>query len=43
LFPIELEAGVVLTVNIYSHHKWNSTLYRAMPFHRNVERDGVIL
>lgn len=43
LFPIELEAGVVLTVNIYSHHKWNSTLYMAMPFHQNVERDGVIL
>ena len=43
LFPIELETGAVLTVNIYSRRKWNSTLYRAMPFHQNVERDGVIL
>ena len=43
LFPIELEAGVVLTVNFYSHQKWDSSLYRAMPFHWNVERDGVIL
>ena len=43
LFPIELETGIVLTINVYSRHKWDSPLYRAMPFHQNIERDGVIL
>ena len=43
LFPIELETGCVLTINVYGRHKWNSPQYKAMPFHQNVERDGVIL
>lgn len=43
LYPIELETGKVLTVFVYRRQQWNSPLYRAMPFHKNVERDGVIL
>ena len=43
LFPIEIETGAVLTVILVSRKDWNSSLYGAMPFHQNIERDGVVL
>lgn len=43
LFPIELETGKVLSAIVYSRKQWDTKLYRAMPFHRNIEKDGVIL
>jgi predicted nucleotidyltransferase len=43
LYPLELESGAVLTVIAYNRSDWNSPLYRAMPFHRNVEREGIML
>ena len=43
IYPLELETGAVLTLNIYNRDLWNSKLYRAMPFHENVDRDGVCL
>ena len=43
LFPIELETGAVLTVNLMNRKNWNSKIYAEMPFHQNVQRDGVIL
>ena len=43
VFPIEIEAGVVLTVIAYSRGEWDSPLHRAMPFHRTVDEEGVIL
>ena len=43
LFPVEIESGAVLTVFLVSKKEWNSPLYSAMPFHQNVQRDGVIL
>ena len=41
LYPIELETGKVLLAMVYSRQQWDAPLYRAMPFHMNVERDGV--
>jgi predicted nucleotidyltransferase len=43
VYPLELESGRMLTLIAYSKQQWNSPLYRAMPFHKNVERDGVLL
>lgn len=43
VYPLELETGAVLTLIVYSKQHWYSPLYRAMPFHKNVERDGVLL
>ncbi len=43
LFPIELDTGAVLTVILISHNDWNSALYSAMPFYKNIKRDGVVL
>ena len=43
LFPLELRTGKVLTVLIYNRSQWNSALYRAMPLHKNVTREGVVI
>lgn len=43
IFPLELETGAVLTYIVYNKAKWDSPLYREMPLHKNVDRDGVIL
>jgi predicted nucleotidyltransferase len=43
VYPLELETGAVITLIIYSKQKWASPLHQAMPFHKNVEREGVLL
>lgn len=43
LYPLELETGAVITLIVYSREDWDSPLYRAMPLHRAVEREGVLL
>lgn len=43
VFPLELETCKVLTLIIYSKQQWDSRLYQAMPFHKNVDREGVLL
>ncbi len=43
VYPLELETGAVLTLIVYSRVQWDSPLYRAMPFHKNVDREGVLL
>ena len=43
LYPLELETGRVLTVVCYSKGDWHSPIYQAMPFVREVEREGVVL
>ena len=43
VYPLELESGAVLTLITYRRDLWNSKLYNAMPFHENVEREGVLL
>jgi predicted nucleotidyltransferase len=43
VYPLELETGAMLTLIVYSTEQWNSPLYRAMPFHKNVDREGVML
>jgi predicted nucleotidyltransferase len=42
IFPLE-EHGAVLTLTIHNRDLWNSKLYKAMPFHENVDREGVVL
>jgi uncharacterized protein len=43
LYGIELESGAALCVSAYSRSDWYSPLYRAMPFHQNVEKEGIVL
>lgn len=40
--PLELD-GAVLTLAVYNRQQWDTPLYRAMPFHENIDRDGVVL
>ena len=43
LVPLEGQTGQALTVLIYSRSQWDSAQYRAMPFHKNVTREGVAI
>jgi len=43
VYPLELETCEVLTLIVYSKQQWDSPLYRAMPFHKNVDLEGVVL
>ncbi len=43
LYDIELETDEIISSIVNSRHEWNSDLYQAMPFHENVEREGIVL
>jgi len=43
VYPLELDSGAVLTLFVYSRQQWDTPLYRAMPFHKNIDREGVLL
>ena len=43
LYEIEWDTGHVLSAIIYSHQEWNSARYQALPFHLNVEKEGLVL
>ncbi|MBN2133009.1 MAG: nucleotidyltransferase domain-containing protein [Sedimentisphaerales bacterium] len=43
VYPLELDTGALLTLLTYDKRQWNSPLYCAMPFHKNVEREGILL
>jgi len=43
VYPLELESGAVLTLIVYNKQQWNLPPYRAMPLHKNVDRDGVLV
>jgi predicted nucleotidyltransferase len=40
--PLE-EDGAVLTLIVHNRDLWSSNLYKAMPLHQNVDREGVLL
>lgn len=43
LYDLELKWGVVLSTLIYDQKVWDYPLYRAMPLHQAVEREGILL
>jgi predicted nucleotidyltransferase len=43
LYNIEWEYGEVISCIVRSREEWNSPLYKVMPFHQNVEREGIVL
>ena len=43
LYKIEWECGEVITCIVRCREDWDSPLYKNMPFHENVEREGKIL
>lgn len=43
LYELELRLEEVLSPLVVSRQDWDTPLYRAMPFHDNVDRDGIVL
>lgn len=43
LYKVEWEFDEVISSIIRTHEEWNSNLYRSIPFHQRVEREGVKL
>jgi len=43
LYEIEWVCDEVLCSIICNREEWNSPLYKSMPFHQNVELDGIVL
>jgi len=43
LYELELEYGVVISALFYSEEEWRDPLLRATPFHREVEREAIVL
>lgn len=43
LYNIEWEYEEVISCIVRSRKEWHSPLYKAMPFHENVEREGIVL
>ena len=43
VYPLQLETGALFTLMVYSCEQWDSSLYQAMPFRKNVEREGILL
>ena len=43
VYAIELAQDVVLSLLIYPRDEWDDPPHRAMPFHEQVEREGVLL
>jgi predicted nucleotidyltransferase len=41
LFELELETDTILSPIVLAKEEWATPLSRAMPFHANVEREGV--
>jgi predicted nucleotidyltransferase len=43
LYDLELEHEVVISVLFFNRAQWDTPLHQAMPLHREVEREGVML
>lgn len=43
IYPIELATGAMISFVIQNKANWNKPLYRAMPFHKNIDREGVVI
>lgn len=43
LYEIEWESDEILSSIVRTKKQWNSPLYKAMPIHKNIEREGIVL
>jgi uncharacterized protein len=43
LYEVEWESGEVISSIVRNREEWNSSLYKALPFHQRVEREGITL
>ena len=43
LYEIELDSGTVISSIVRNREQWNSPQYKAMPLHKNVDLEGIVL
>jgi len=43
LYALELESGAILSLLVYEKRAWETPLCKAMPLHRNVDQEGIVL
>ena len=43
LYALELESDTVVSVLVYEKNTWETPLCKALPLHRNVDREGILL
>ena len=41
IYPVELETGAMISFVVQNAADWDKPLYKAMPFHKNIDREGV--
>lgn len=41
IYPVELETGAMISFVVQNETDWNKPKYRALPFHQNIDREGV--
>lgn len=42
-YDLELKWNIVLSTLIYDLEVWNQPLYRALPLHQEIDREGILL
>jgi predicted nucleotidyltransferase len=43
IYPVELETGAMISFVIQNETDWNKSKYKAMPFHKNIDREGIYI
>ncbi|RJR43777.1 MAG: nucleotidyltransferase domain-containing protein [Desulfobacteraceae bacterium] len=41
LYEVEWKSGEVISSIVRNQEEWNSAIYRALPFHQRVQREGI--
>lgn len=41
LYPVELETGAMISFIVQNKTDWNKPQFQAMPFYKNIDREGV--
>jgi predicted nucleotidyltransferase len=43
IYPLELEAGEMISLVVYNKQQWNSPPYKTMPLHLNIDQEGIVI
>ena len=43
VYPVQLETERMISFIVYNKQQWQSPLYRVMPLHKNIDREGIVL
>lgn len=43
IYPLELKAEQMISLVVYNKQQWNSPPYKTMPFHLNIDQEGIVI